>query len=158
MDWGNPLIIAVILGLVLLQFFLRRRKPATVSQEVVQRLLTEVKVNQALVEVAHLREKPHKFMVNTWRMNKTKLDFLGQSLQGALSDAFDLFEEFNQQIDAAKKHKSARYMADIDAKKLKEPLAQSKQGLEEWLLAKTGSKDPPPKYPSMFDILFGSRR
>ena len=157
MDLGNLLIIVAILGLVALQFFLRRRRPETMSQEVAQRLLTEVKVNQVLVETSHLREKPKKFMATTWHINKTKLDFLGQSLQSTISDAFGMVEDFNQQIGAAKKRGSIGYVVYIDVNKLKGPLEKSKQGLEEWLLAKTGSKEPPPKYPSMLDTLFGGR-
>ena len=162
MDFGaigeNIPIIVAIIGFILLQFFLsRRRKPETTHQEIAQSLLTEVKLNQALVESYHLRQKPKKFETVSWRMNKNKLDFLSQSLQGVLSDTFMVAEDFNQQIEAAKKHKSASYMVNVNVDKLEEPLAKSKQGLEEWLQDNVGTKEPPPKYPGMIDTLFGGR-
>ena len=75
----------------------------------------------------------------------------------ALSDASAIVEDFNQQIGAARKYKSASYMASVNMDKLKEPLAKSKQGLEEWLLARVGTKEPSPKYPGVFDDWTGRR-
>ena len=157
--WENiPLIVAII-GLILLQIFLRRRrKPETTHQEIVQSLLSEVRLNQALVEIFNLRQKPKKFELASWWRNKNKLDFLEQSLQGNLSGAFGMAEDFNQQIEAAKKYKSASYMVGVDVGRLKGPLDKSRQGLEEWLLAKTGEKGPPPKYPGILDDFLGGRR
>jgi hypothetical protein len=163
MDLGdsgqNFLIIAVIIGLLLLQFFLRRRRsPATTQQQIVQNLLAEVKFNLRLAEVLTLSWQAKKFITTSWQIDKNKLDFLDQSLQGTLSDAFAIEEDFNQQLDIAKKHKSSGYMASIDLAKLKEKLTKSREGLEEWLLAKTGTKEPPPQYPGITDLLFGRRR
>ena len=162
MDFGDiganiPTILTVV-GLILLQFFLRRRrKPEVTHREIAQGLLTEVRLDQALVESFHLRRKPKKFEAVSWQLNKTKLDFLDQPLQVALSDAFTTIEDFNRQIDAAKKHKSASYMINVDVGKIKGPLSKSKQGLEEWLQSTTGTNEPPPKYPGMLDGLFGGR-
>jgi hypothetical protein len=162
MDFGDiganiPTILTVV-GLILLQFFLRRRrKPEVTHREIAQGLLTEVRLDQALAESFHLRRKPKKFEVVSWQLNKTKLDFLDQPLQVALSDAFTTIEDFNRQIDAAKKHKSASYMINVDVGKIKGPLSKSKQGLEEWLQLTTGTNEPPPKYPGMLDGLFGGR-
>ena len=155
---GNLPLIAAVIGVILLQFFLRRRrKPETTHQEIARNLLLEVKLNQALAETFRLRQKPKRFEVTSWQRNKTKLDFLDQPLQGSLSDAFGIIEDFNQQIAAAKKYKSASYMVNVNVDKIKEPLAKSKQGLEEWLMAKTGVKEPLPKYEGMIDSLFGGR-
>ena len=161
MDFGalgeNIPIIAAIIGFILLQFFLRKRKPETTHREIAQSLLTEVKLNQALAESYHLRQKPQKFETVSWQRNKNKLDFLSHALQVILSDTFMVAEDFNQQIEAAKKHKSATYMVNVNVDKLKEPLAKSKQGLEEWLLKNMGTKEPPIKYPGIIDGLFGGR-
>jgi len=155
---GNYPIIVIIIGLILLQFFfMRRRKPETTHRAIVQSLLSEVRLDQALVEASYLQQKPKKFVVTSWHMNKSKLDFLQQSLQGNLSEAFGMAEDFNRQIEAAKKYKSASYMASVNMDKLKEPLAKSRQGLEEWLQSKTGTKEPPLEYPGIFDTLFGRR-
>ena len=155
---GNLPFIAIVVGLILLQFFLmRRRKPKTTQQEIVQSLLSEVRVNQALAEIFHHLQKPKKFEATGWQRSKSKLDFLDQSLQVVLSDAFMMVEDFNQQIGAAKKYKSASYMVNVNVDKLKGLLIKSREGLEEWLLANIGTKDPTPKSPGLFDIWFGGR-
>lgn len=163
MDFGaigeNFPIIAGIIGLILLQFFLRRRrKPETTHPEIVQNLLAETRLNQALVEVFLHQQKPKKFMATSWQRNKTKLDFLDQPLQVVLSDAFMMAEDFNLQIAAAKKYKSASYTINLNADKLKELLTKSREGLEEWLSTNMGRREPPPQYPSVFDNVFGGRR
>lgn len=153
---GNLLLILAIMGLILLQFFLRKGyRPERTHPEVVQNLLTDVKLNLALVEIFHLPKKPKKFEVNSWQRNKTRINFLAQSLKSALSEVFVMAEDFNRQIDMAKRSKSANHTVNIDVDKLKEPLTRSKQGLEEWLLINIGAKRLPPKYPSIIDSLFG---
>lgn len=161
MDFGAisqnlPIIIAVLV-LLLLQFFFWRPKPEKTRQDIAHSLLTEVKLNQAVAGIFGLREKPKKFEVTSWQRNKNRLDFLNESLQVALSDAFGMIEDFNRQIQMAKKHRSSSYMANLSVDKLKEPLSKSKQGLEEWFLINTGKKEPSLKYPGLFDTLFGGR-
>ena len=161
MDFGalgeNIPIILAIIGFILLQFFLKKRKPATTHREIAQSLLTEVKLNQALAESYHLRQKPKKFETVSWQRSKNKLDFLSQSLQVVLSDAFTAVEDFNRQIEAAKRYKSASYMVNMSVDKVKQPLDKSRQGLEEWLLRNAGTKEPPTKFPGVFDSFFGGR-
>ncbi|MFC2051479.1 hypothetical protein ACFLT4_01950 [Chloroflexota bacterium] len=150
----NLPIVLLIAGLVILQFFVgRRRKPESTRQEIIQNLLLEVRLNQAMLETYHQRQKPRKFEVTGWKRSRDKLDFLGQSLQRSLSDAYMIIEDFNQQIGEAKKHKSAGYMASVNTEKLKEPLAKCKQGLEEWLLASTAKN--PPRQPGILDEWLG---
>ncbi|MFC1928407.1 hypothetical protein ACFLXK_02230 [Chloroflexota bacterium] len=149
----NISVILLIAGLIIAQFFMgRRRKSETTNQAIVESLLHEIRFNEALLEGYHQRQKPRKFEVTAWKRNN-KLDFLGQSLQGSLSEAYMIIEDFNQQIGAAKKYKSAGYMASVDVDKLKKPLAKSEQGLKEWLLADTAAN--PPKRPGMFDVWLG---
>ena len=156
--WGNAPLIGAIVVVWLLLSFLRKPKPELKQQEIVQNLLFAVKLNQVLVETFPLRQKPKKMELVSWQRNKTRIDFLQQSLQSALSDAFSIAEDVNQRVEATKKFKSASYLAGIDINKLKEPLARSKEGLEEWLKTNVGTIDPPPKYPGLLDGLFGSRR
>ena len=150
----NIPIIVLIVGLIALQFIVgRRRKPESTRQQIIQDLLLEVRLNQAMLESYHQRLKPKKFEVNDWKRSKDKLDFLGQSLQRSLSDAYMIIEDFNHQIDEAKKYKSASYMASVNTDKLKEPLAKCRQGLQEWLLASTAAN--PPKRPGILDEWLG---
>ncbi len=160
MDFGNigeniPFVLMIV-GLILLQFFLRRRRSSeTNPQEIAQSLLSEVKLNLRLAEVFTFHWQAKKFLTTNWQINKNKLDFLDQSLQGTLSDAFTIAEDFNQQIAAAKKYKSASYMASVDVGKLKGTLTKSEQGLEQWLQAKGGATEPPVKVPGVFDDWLG---
>jgi hypothetical protein len=161
MDLGNLgdniiFIIAILAILVLFSLF-RRRSPNRNRPEVVRGLLSEVRINEALIETFHQRPKPRRFETSTWQLNRKKLDFFEKSLQVDLTSAFTLAEDFNQQLKAAKKAKSADFTLNFDLEKMGEPLAKSKQGLEDWLLAHFGGKEPPPKYPTITDYLFGGR-
>lgn len=150
--------VLITLGIVIFLFYLLRRRGGSVRQrpETVQNLVYEVRLNQALVETFHLREKPRRFESTHWQLNKDKLDFLEESLQHTLSEAFNRVEDFNQQIKAAKKAKMLDRLS-LDVSKLKEPLATSKKGLEDWLEENTGHRELPPKYPTLFGSLFGER-
>ena len=155
---GNLPFILMVVGLILMQFFLRkRRKPALTHQDIVQELLSEISLDQALVESYHRRQKPKKFETVSWRMNKNKLDFLGHSLQVALSDTFTIIDDYNHQIDAARKYRSANYAVNVDVGKIKGPLDKSQQGLEEWLLENAGTKEPPTQSPGVVDSFFSGR-
>ncbi len=156
---GESFVIIAILAVGLLFFaFLRRRGSSERNQpETVRSLLSEVRINEALAETFELRPKPQTFEINTWLLNKDKLTFLTKPLQDAISEAFTLAEGFNREIRLARKDKSYDYKAHIQVNRMKEPLAKSKAGLEEWLMVHVGGKDPPTKYPSLTDSLFGGR-
>ena len=163
MDFGAiggyiPIIIVAV-ALILLQVYLtRRRKPEVTHRSIVQNLLLEVKLNLAQIENFHLLKKPKKFMYTSWYMTKNKLDFLEQPLQTALSDTYQMIEDYNQQIGAARKYKSESYMVNINLDKLIEPMERSRDGLEDWLQETTGSREPQLEYPSLLDYFIGRRR
>ncbi len=153
----NVIFIIAILAILVLFSLFRRRSPNRDRPEVVRGLLSEVRINEVLIETFHQRPKPKRFETSTWQLNKKKLDFLEKSLQVDLNNAFTLAEDFNRQLKAAKKAKSADFKFNLDHEKMKEPLAKSKKGLEDWLLAHFGGREPPPKYPTITDYLFGGR-
>ncbi len=162
MDWGNiqenlPIIIAAIV-LLLLQFVIRRRRsPESKQIEIIQNLMSEININLRLAEVLISGEQIKRLLATSWRINKNKLEFLDTAVQANLNDAFMIVEDFNQQVTASKKYGSITYIASINADRLKEKLTKSKEGLEQWLLAKTGTKEPTQKPPGMFDFLIGKR-
>ena len=80
------------------------------------------------------------FKTTTWKRNKDKMDYIDQTLYSTLADAYEIAEGCNREIDAAKKHKSTSYIAGIDTRRLIEPLAKSRQGLEEWIELNKGKK------------------
>ncbi len=137
MDLSNTTInILIALGIAFLigiNLFLKSRHQAKTPAEMVSSLLSEINHNQKLAEDFQFHLNVKKFKTESWKINKTKADFLGQSLLTTLDTAFGMAEGFNRDIDTAKKYKSTSYLAAISIDKLKELLAQSKQGLEEWL-------------------------
>lgn len=153
----NLIFIIAILAILVLFSIMRRRTPNRDRPQVVRGLLSEVRINEALIETFHQRPKPRRFETATWQMNRKKLDFFEKSLQADLTTAFTMAEDFNRQLKMAKKAKSADFKLNFDPETMKEPLAKSKKGLEDWLLAHFGGKEPPPKYPSITDYLFGGR-
>lgn len=152
-----PLLLGVI-AFIVLQFFLnRRRRPERTAPEIVHSLLSEVKQNLQLIGASAIKPQFKKFKNDAWKRNGNRLDFLEEPLRTALSDTFNMVDEFNQQIDIAKKRGSTSYIYDINPSKLEKPFTNIKEGLEEWLVANTGGKTPPIKYPGIFDGLFGGR-
>lgn len=71
------------------------------------------------------------------------MDYIDQSLHNTLAGAYEIAEEFNSQIEAAKKHKSSSYLAIIQVDRLRETLAKSKQRLEQWLELEKRQKEMP---------------
>lgn len=126
-------------------FLFRKRKGGGTSLEMVVALLSEVSYNRKLMEDFHFHWNIKKFKVDSWNRDKSKLDFLDQPLQAALSDAFNLIEDFNQRIDAAKKNRTSSYLAGIDIEKLRTPLDKSWQGLQEWLKENLEKAGLPPR-------------
>ena len=114
------------------------------------------RLNQALAEYFLEIEKPRRFENANWLMNKDKIGFLGESLKQMLKETFTLVEEYNKQIKEAKKAKSDSYKT-IDLTRFKELLDKCRQELEDWMVQKTGSKELPPKYPTLMGTLFGER-
>ena len=57
-----------------------------------------------------------------------------------LANAYEITDGFNREIDKTKKYKSTSYLVGINAERLTEPLAKSRQGLEEWIVLNKGKK------------------
>jgi len=145
-DWGEigktlAYLVPVIILLVVNVLF-RKQKEQKRRLEVVRSLLSEINYNQKLMEAFSFQWQAKKFKTGTWKRNRDKMDYIDQSLHATLAGVYEIIEEFNREIDAAKKHKSASYLASIQVDRLKEPLAKSKQGLDEWLQLNKGRKEP----------------
>jgi hypothetical protein len=136
-------VIGVAIVLIAIQYFMRRRTGSVSSHEqVVQRLLSDIRINLRLVDVLVNGEQIKRFSVNGWRMCKNNIDFLKQPLQSALKEACEMAEDYTQQVESAKKSGSVNNVATINTEKMKEKLKVSKAGLEDWLMEKTGTTDP----------------
>ncbi len=137
-DWGDIgkiltyLIPAIIL--ILTNVVFRKQKGQKARLSAVRSLLSEIDYNQKLIEASSLQWQTRKFKTDAWKRAKDKMDYIDPGLRYILADAYEIAEEFNREIDAAKKHKSASYLAGIQMDRLRKPLAKSEQGLEEWLV------------------------
>ncbi|MBI4185964.1 MAG: hypothetical protein HY530_00460 [Chloroflexi bacterium] len=142
-----PLIILVLF--IVANIFLRRRK-AKAPLEIAVGLLSEVKYNQKLVEAIDHRWRGKKMKTGTWEKYKGGLDFLPQPLRDMLAGVFSAAGDFNQQIASARKYKSSSYIMGIDTGRLKEPLAESRRQLEEWVRQNMGRRELWPKRRGLF--------
>ncbi len=149
---GNLPVLLVIVGVLVLFSMLTRGRPDATRYDVAESLLAEVKLNLAMAGAFHLLGKPRRFEVASWGRNRERIKFLGKQLQAALEDAYKQAAMLNQQIDAARKR--GKDAGKVDISPIKEPLARSRQGLEEWFLQSTGSRDPRPRYPNVLDGFF----
>jgi len=149
MDFGdlgeileNLVFLIPVIIIILTNFLFRKQKQQQTRLSVVRSLLSEIDYNQKLVESFSLKWQARKFKTAAWKRNKDRMDYIDTGLRYILADAYEIAEEFNREIDAAKKHKSVSYLAGIRVDRLGKPLSKSKRGLEEWLeLNKDKDKD-----------------
>ena len=146
-DWGDIggilTYLVPVLIFVVINIFFRKQQEQKRQQQAVRGLLSEIDYNQKLMEAFLFNWQAKKFKAGAWKRNKDKMDYIDQSLRNILAGAYAIAEEFNAEIGAAKKHKSPGYLAGIQVDRLKEPLARSKQGLEEWLELNKRKKELP---------------
>ena len=138
------LIIVVVLFLVLNVYIRGRRAGGSPLGKVVS-IFAALKNNEKLLENFGFHRGFGKLKTGVWKKNKDRVDFLPQELLVALSQVFEMSEEVNERIEAARKFKSDSYMAGIDVSKLKAPLAKSKQQLQEWLQENMQNPEYQPK-------------
>lgn len=129
-----------VIILILVNVVFRKQKEQKTRLDVVRGLLSEINYNQKLMEAFSYQWQTKKFKTGTWKRNKAKMDYIDQGLRATLAGAYEIADEFNRDIDLAEKRKSASYLASIQVDRLKEPLAKSKQGLEEWLQLNKGKE------------------
>jgi len=136
-DWGDigkiltylvPVIIIILTNVVF-----KKQKQQKEKVTVVRGLISEINYNQKIMEALSLQWQAKKFKTGTWKRYKDKMDYIEPGLRYTLADTYEIAEEFNREIESAKEHKSTSYLAGIQTSRLEKPLAQSKQGLEEWL-------------------------
>jgi len=122
-----------VFAFVVINVLFRKRQEQKRQQQVVRSLISEIDYNQKLMETFLFKWQARKFKTGTWKRNRDKMDYIDQGLRNILAGAYEIAAEFNSEIEAAKKRKSSSYLAGIQVDRLKEPLARSKQGLEEWM-------------------------
>lgn len=145
-ETGINIIIGVIVLLFLgLNIYVKSRRSLKSPLGRVAFILTDINHNVNLVENFSFHHGVGRMKTGAWQKNKDKIDLLPQELRMALSQVFEMCEEVNGRIDAARKFKSDSYMAGIDISKLKAPLADSQKQLQEWLQANMQNPEYQPK-------------
>ncbi len=154
---GGPIlvILSIVFIIVIFSFF-RGKGGVRHKPEVVQFLLFDVKINQALVSTFYDRKKLRGFERTNWEINKSKISFLSESLKDTLRATFAMVVEVNEEIKVVKKDKT-RDRREVDVSRLTEPLSKCREGLEGWLMETIGTTEVPPRYPSLTGFLFGER-
>lgn len=136
-DWGEIgqvlSYLVPVVAFIVINIFFRKQQEQKRQRQMVQGLLSEIEYNQKLMDAFLFKWQAKKFKTGAWKNNRNKMDYIDQSLHNTLAGAYDIAEEFNREIEAAKKHRSPGYLAGIRLERLKEPLEKSRQGLELWL-------------------------
>lgn len=156
MDVGAIVMIVTMVIVVILFSLFRGKGAVRHKPEVVQFVLFDVKMNQALASAFYDRKKIRGFERTNWEINKSKISFLGESLKDTLRSTFALVEELNAEVKAVKKDKT-RDRREVDVSKLTEPLVKCREGLEAWLMETIGTLEVKPRYPTMMGMFFGER-
>jgi hypothetical protein len=146
-DWGEiGRIISYLIPVaifIIFNIFMRKQQEQKRRLGVVKGLIAEIDRNQKLMEAFLLQWQYKKFKTGHWKRHKDKLDYVDQSLRSRLASTYEIAEGFNKEIELAKQQKSTSYLAGIKVDKLREPLAKSRQGLEEWYALNKDRKKPP---------------
>jgi hypothetical protein len=160
MDFGvigeRILFVAIVIALVLLLSLIRGRNPRKERIDIVGTLLEETKLNIILAQTFENQPQQRPFHVTGWQLRRKKIDFLDKELAEEINNSYDIALDFNKRLKAAMKAKSNK-RETIDIEKLQTSFPRIKQGLEDWLLAKTGTTDHKAKQPGISDWLFGGR-
>ncbi|MDD5190456.1 MAG: hypothetical protein PHE50_05375 [Dehalococcoidales bacterium] len=154
MDAGAIILIASLAIIILLFSLLRRRGGPKKYPEVVQYLIWDIKLNQALAASFAAREKVKYFEENGWLLNKQKIGFLSESTKDMLKELFGLVEEYNKIIKDSRKNKDTAYRA-INLTHFQELLGKCRNELEDWMLKNTGNKEYQQKSPSLTGFFLG---
>jgi hypothetical protein len=156
MNPGALILVLSLLVIIILFSLFRRRGGPSKYPETVQAILWDVKINEVLANTIQVRPKPTPFETVNWQLYQKKMGFLEETLKQDLRESFELATKFNVDIRAARKAKSDSYK-NLDLSRLKELLVKCRQELEDWMIKNTGSKELPPKYPTMSSFFFGDR-
>ena len=141
----NILMVVLLIGALGLNIFMKYRRSRKTPLGRVANILIDINRNVRFVDNFSYHHGAGKMKTGAWNRNKDKVDFLPQELRMTLSQLFDMSEQVNERIAAARKFKSDSYMAGIDLSKLKTPLATSHQQLQEWLQENMQNPEYQPK-------------
>ncbi|MFH1650870.1 MAG: hypothetical protein ABID87_02030 [Chloroflexota bacterium] len=129
----NVLLGVLILGLLVVNFFVRKRKSDKAPIGMAVGVYVEVSKNLKMIDNGTLHWNSGGLRVKNWQRNHDKLSFLPSDILDNLAAANRVVEEVNQQLEYARRYKSDSYLQGIDFKRLKAPLEKVQQPLLEWI-------------------------
>ncbi|MFH1169415.1 MAG: hypothetical protein V1691_01845 [Chloroflexota bacterium] len=147
---GNIIFVIVIVLLLALNIFMRKRRQEGSKLGMVSTIYSDVDKNGKLAESFSYHWQSARFRTAAWAKNREKVSFLPQDLMSTVSKVFDMADQFNQRLDAAKRSKSDSYLAGIELDKIKEPAAKARQGLREWFQANVNNPEYMPRKRGLF--------
>ena len=127
------MMIIPLIGLIVFSFVMKRRKTESTPQDIASGLLSDLNANQGIVEHFDSQTRPTKLKIGSWQRNNNKLGFLDGATSSNITNFFKMAEDFNLQMDTAKKYKTTSYISGINTERMREPLAKSREGLQEWM-------------------------
>ncbi len=142
-DRWTSLVIFVILIIFLLWVWSRWKGKGRGTSRLQSAINMISDVNENLKLMEQRRVNPQltkKFKTGAWNAYQDKLDYLEPETVTSLKETFTLINEFNTEIEIAKKSSSADTLQTMPLDKLKEPLDKSKEGLVKWLRANIQSE------------------
>jgi len=126
-------IIIPLIVLIAVSFLMRRRRSEKNPQEIVTSIILDLNVNQKIMGEFDYQKRPKKLKTGSWKRNEAKINFLDESLRSNISNFFSMAEDFNLQVDSAKRLGSTIHLSGISVEKMEGPLTKSREGLSEWL-------------------------
>ncbi len=127
------MLIIPLIVLIVFSIFMRRRKSENSPQDIVMSLISDLHSNQRVVEQFESQTRPTKLKIGSWQRNRDKIGFLDETTRSNVSNFFKMAEDFNLQMDTAKRYKTTSYLSGMNTEKMREPLTKSIEGLQEWL-------------------------
>ena len=129
----NVLLVVAVIVLLVANVYFKKRKGDDTPLGKAASILIEMHYNENLAANFSFHYGMRKFKNGSWKRYRDKIDYLPQELVQDLSQTFDMVEDVNQRINAARAYKSDSYLAGIDVSRLGPSLAKSKAQLQEWL-------------------------
>ena len=139
------ILVILLIGALGLNVFVKFRRMKKTPLGRAASILIDINQNEKFMENFSYHHGIGRMRTGAWKKNKDKVDYLPQELRMKLAQLFEMSEQVNERIDAARKFKSDSYMAGIDVDKLKAPLAKSEQQLREWLQENMQNPEYQPK-------------
>ncbi|MFC1982882.1 hypothetical protein ACFLV5_03780 [Chloroflexota bacterium] len=148
----NILMVVVLVGLLVANVYFKKRKGDDTPLGKAASILLEMHRNEDQAANFNFHYGMRKFTTGSWKKYKDKIDYLPQELVTDLAQTFDMVEDVNRRIDAARTYKSDSYLAGIDVSKLTPSLANSKAQLQEWLQENLQNPEYAPKRRGLFGL------